>query len=259
MLNSPDLTEIFKTHKSKIYHLALSIVRNEKDAEDILENTFLKVMKKINTFKGKSQLSTWIYRIGYNEALTFLRKRSRGLKLSTRLKHSNEEVSGLYINWAKLPDSRLLDTELKERIDNAIKHLPIEYRMPLALHIINELSARDTAQILKVKEPTVKTRLHRAYMAVKSQLQDYNQDIRERKRLQNNRCGIWTGFIHNYAIGSLAKDKRYAFKRHIRGCLSCNSFLNSYQQAIRITNALECRDIPIKLQQKIESFLRKNS
>lgn len=259
MANPPDLASIFKIHKNKIYNLALSIVRNEKDAEDIVENTFLKVIQKISTFKGRSQLSTWIYRITYNEALMFLRKRSRRFKLSTDLKHSGQEVRGLAINWAKLPDSHLLDAEFKERINKAITHLPIKYRMPLLLHIVNELPTKNAAQILNIGSASLKTRLHRAYLAIKSQIQDYNKDMRLKESSQHSRCNIWTGFVHDYSTGSLAKAKRNAFKRHIRDCRSCNLFLNSYQQAIRISNALECQDIPIKLLQKIESFLKKNS
>lgn len=244
----PEISEIFAKYKNKVYRLALSITRNEKDAEDVLQNTFLKVIKNLAFFKKKSQISTWIYRIAYNEALMQLRKRRSGFRLSRASK-------GLFVNWAKLPDQELLDREIKQRVDDSIRQLPIQYRMALLLDNVEGLSLKESARVLNLKINSLKTRLHRARMIVKKDISDYFKDRQIKEEKQSRKCGSWTGFVYDYSIGGLGKGLRGAFRRHIGDCRGCKSFLSSYNKAIRITRALECRDIPDELKYKIETFL----
>lgn len=259
LANSLTIEEIFTKYKDKVYRLALSITRNEKDAEDIMQNTFLKITKNLIYFRNKSLLSTWIYKIAYNEALMYLRKKKGQTRLSNYIKrYRGKAASGLFVNWARLPDEQLLDKELKERIDNAIRNMPIRYRMPLLLDRVEELPLKDSAKILGLKINSLKTRLHRARLSVRSEISDYFRDKQEqREERLNKRCNAWTGFVYNYARGSLGRSKTGAFRRHIKGCTSCNSFLGTYLRAIDITGALQCQDLPAELKDKIETFLRK--
>jgi RNA polymerase sigma-70 factor (ECF subfamily) len=247
-----DISSIFSAYKSKVYHLALSIAKDEKDAQDIVENTFLKVMRKIDRFKGKARLSTWIYRIAYNEALMFLRKRRRQNSLGQRYSRTWQGVS---LDWPQLPDAWLLQDELKTRIDSVIKSLPISYRMPLLLHIIHGESIEEAARILGLRKASVKTRLHRAYLMVKDEIEQYNQDKAQQIKPLTSQCQAWTGFVHNYATGELENKKQLAFKKHTNDCPQCDTFLKAYQEAIKITGSLQCQDIPLELQKRIQSFL----
>ncbi len=96
--------EIFKEYKDKVYRLAISIVRNEKDAEDIMQNTFIKVMDNLKSFRNESHISTWIYKIAYNEALMYLRKRRSQFNLSNYIERQTKKKElGLFMNWSKLP------------------------------------------------------------------------------------------------------------------------------------------------------------
>ncbi len=246
---------LFKQYKGKIYRLALSISRNERDAEDILQNTFLKIAKYIKRFRNQSSISTWIYRIAYNDALMLLRKRQRQFRLLGRLKKQKEKLlSPMFVNWSRLPDEQLLDKEFKQRIDGAIKRIAIQYRMPLLLHTIDGLSLKDAALVLGLKQNSLKTRLHRAHMMIRDEISGYFKDREESK---DKKCSLLTGFVYEYAKGRLGRKRRIAFKRHIADCIRCNSFLSAYLKAIRITGALQCRDVPLELQQKIKSFLKK--
>lgn len=248
--------EVFSEYKNKVYRLSLSITRNEKDAEDTMQNVFFKVLKNLKYFRNKSSLSTWIYKITYNEALMNLRKRKSQFKLSTSLKLSRDKgTSGLFVNWSKLPDEQLLEDELKERIDNGIRHMPIQYRLALLLDQVEGLPLKESAKILGLKINSLKTRLHRARLIIKSDMQDYFKDKQEEP--VSRRCGIWTGFVYNYARGNLGKTRDRAFKRHIKGCRSCNSFLDTYLKAVDITKALQCQDLPEELRERIESFVLK--
>lgn len=251
-----DVDSIFKKYKDKVYRLALSISRNEKDAEDITQNAFLKIIKNLMYFRNKSQISTWIYKIAYNEALMHLRKRKSQFKLSGYLRRSAEKTPvGLFVNWSKLPDKELLDSELKERINRAIAHMPIKYRMALLLDNVEGLPLKDSAHILGLKINSLKTRLHRAHLLIKQDITGYFGDQEILQEEKDKRCGIWTGFVYGYAKGYLGKRKTEVFKRHIRDCVNCNSFLDTYLKAINVTGALECQDLPNELKDKIETFL----
>ena len=248
MPEAKKIETIFKEYKNRIYRLGLSITRNEKDAEDVLQNTFLKIIKNLANFKNKSQLSTWIYRITYNEALMQLRKR----RSQYRIKQANH---GMHVNWSKLPDEELVDGEIKQRVDDSIRHLPIQYRMPLILNNQEGLSLKESAQVLNLKMNSLKTRLRRARLIIKQEMTDYFKDRQEKQEQQEKKCGIWSGFVYDYVDGSLGKVRSRAFNRHIKDCLGCRQFLATYDLAIQVTHALECRDMPQELINKIETFL----
>lgn len=253
-----DIETIFRRYKDKVYRLAISIARNDSDAEDIMQNTFIKIIRNLKYFRNQSSISTWIYKIAYNEALMHLRKRKSQFRLSNYLKAPKAKLeAGLFVNWSRLPDQQLLEGELKERVGLAIRQMPIKYRMPLLLDMVEELPLKDSAGILGLKINSLKTRLRRAHLLIKSEITDYFRDKEEPKEKRERKCGIWTGFIYDYARGNLSKRRSRAFKGHIKDCSSCNSFLDNYVKAIYITRALECRDLPEQLKDKIKAFLLK--
>ena len=248
---------IFDKYKSKVYRLALSITRNPSDAEDITQNAFLKIIKNLSYFREESQISTWIYKIAYNEALMFLRKKKSQNRLSQFLNKSKQKSAyGLFVNWAKLPDQSLLDGELKERINNAIADLPIKYRMPLILDNAKDLPLKESAKVLGLKINSLKTRLHRARLIIKHDISGYFHDQEQAKAKNKRGCAILVGFMNKLVIGEMGKIKTAAFKKHIKDCRACGLFLDSYQKAIVVTKALECQDIPEKLKNKIGSFIK---
>jgi RNA polymerase sigma-70 factor, ECF subfamily len=258
MADTHTIETVFAQYKSKIFRLALSISRNEKDAEDILQNTFIKIIKHLDDFRYQSQLSTWIYKVTYNEALMYLRKKYRNFRLANFLTSPKGMAShSLFVNWAKLPDEQLLDSEFKERVELAIRNLPIKYRMPLLLHHAESLPLKEAAGILDLKLGSLKTRLHRAYLVVKAEMTRYFNDRLPRQDPSNPTCRLMLSFIYEYAGNRLVPGKQRAFRKHIEDCRNCKAFLDTYTQAIRITNALTCQDPPPELQEKIKSFLLK--
>lgn len=253
---SRGIEPIFVKYKDRVFRLALSITRNPADAQDALQNTFIKVMANLGGFRKKSSLSTWIYRIAYNEALMLLRKRRQQSRLSgSIIKELKAKDTGLFINWPKMPDLALLDKELKERVDEALNRMPIKYRMPLLLDNVELLPQKESSAILGLKLNSLKTRLHRAHLLLKNEISAYLKDMAPSKDWESKRCTALTGFIYKYAKGLLPKTKGDSFKKHIKGCPGCGVFLDSYQKAIAVTKALECRDLPDELKHRIETFL----
>jgi RNA polymerase sigma-70 factor (ECF subfamily) len=256
---TPDIGRLFSRYRDKVYWLALGVSRNEKDAEDITQNAFLKILKNLRRFRGDSRLSTWIYRIAYNEALMHLRKRRREIPLDGPAERRlSESLPAFHVNWSALPDEELLRGEFRTRVEDAIRRMPIKYRMALLLHHVESLSVKDAAAVLGLKAGSVKTRLHRAYLMLRSEIADYMGDKEQPSGAEDRRCGAWTGSLFEYAVGKMRRETEEGFMRHISDCPGCNSFLDSYRKAIRITNALQCRDLPAELRVKIESFITKS-
>jgi len=161
----------------------------------------------------------------------------------------------MFINWPKVPNKELLAGERKSRLEYAIRHIPIKYGMLLLLHHIEDMPLNQSAQILGISLSSLKSRLHRSILMASSVLKDYLKDKKEREgKLKEKECPAWVGFVYDYAKGNLDAGTRKDFERHIFDCSGCSEFINGYSKAFAITEALECQDIPLELQRKLESF-----
>ena len=257
MAETFDINTLFNDYRQKIYRLALGITRNEKDAEDILQNTFLKVIQHLGEFRQRSRISTWMYRIAYNEALMLLRKKKRLLNFAEPVGDLSFQVpSGWSVNWPEIPDAQLLNKELKARLERGLKTLPIKYRMPLLLHRVEGISLQETAAILNLKLNSLKTRLHRAGLMIKAEMDLYHRDRKQVEPLEHTCCPVFTGVINEYVQKTMAPAETKRFDAHIKDCDGCHAFLHSYERALQITNALQCQDIPRDFQVRLEAFLK---
>jgi RNA polymerase sigma-70 factor (ECF subfamily) len=170
--------ELVDRYDDKIYRLAFRFVRNETEAKEIVQDTFLSVWRKLDTFKGDSQFGSWLYRVAANAALMRLRAQRRHPEVST------EELPIDYLdnyghlpntaeNWAKRPDDELQSDELRRRIQKAVDGLPEIYRTVFLVRDVDGLSTEETAEVLQISVPTVKTRLHRARLALRDAISQY--------------------------------------------------------------------------------------
>jgi RNA polymerase sigma-70 factor (ECF subfamily) len=169
------LVEIFM---DPVYRLILRMTGNEQDAEDITQETFIKVIKSLPDFEGRSQLATWIYRIAMNESLMNLRRR-KPAGSTVEIDAGNEEDDGAeieIIDWAAQPESELLDSEGKQQLDLAIARLPESMRSVFALRDLQGLSIEETASVLGISIPNVKTRLLRARLKLRQDLSLYHRE-----------------------------------------------------------------------------------
>jgi RNA polymerase sigma-70 factor (ECF subfamily) len=170
--------ELVDRYEDKIFRLAFRFVRNETEAKEIVQDTFLLVWRKLDTFKGDSQFGSWLYRVATNTALMRLRAQRRHPEIST------EELPVDYLdnygqlpaageNWAKRPDDELQSDELRRRIQKAVDELPDIYRTVFLIRDVEGLSTEETAEVLEISIPTVKTRLHRARLALRDAITRY--------------------------------------------------------------------------------------
>lgn len=160
-----------------IYRLALRILGNPQDAEDVLQETFLKAFRHLPSFDGRSSLATWLYRIATNEALMLLRKEKEGFVSLDEPNSDNEEDQEplQIVDWCCLPEEMLMNAESKKMLEQAIARLSPALRVVVILRDLQGLSTRETSQILQISEEAVKTRLSRARLQLRQWLSEYFQ------------------------------------------------------------------------------------
>nr|MBP8164337.1 sigma-70 family RNA polymerase sigma factor [Anaerolineales bacterium] len=146
-----------------------------QDAEDVLQNTFLSALTHLSNFEGRSSISTWLYRIASNEALMLIRRKKPAFNLEDLQTDDSDEgaMPEIFVDWSVLPERELLTGESKQAIDDAIQKLPETLRMVFVLRDIEDISIKETAEILNLTETNVKTRLLRARMFLREQLSAY--------------------------------------------------------------------------------------
>ena len=170
--------QLLDRYEDKIFRLAYRFVRNESEAKEVLQDTFLSIWRKLDTFKGDTQFGSWLYRVAANTALMRLRAQRRHPEVST------EELPVGYLdsygqlpppgeNWSKRPDDELQSDELRRHIQAAVDALPEIYRTVFLLRDVEGLSTEETGEILSISVPTVKTRLHRARIALRDTISGY--------------------------------------------------------------------------------------
>lgn len=159
-------------HSPGVYRLALRLMQHEADAEDVVQETFLSAFKAIGDFQGRSQLSTWLYRITYNTAMMRLRKHQPDTVSveETETAADGSLVPTQLFDWCCLPESDFETNETRARLEQAIRDLPEKLRVVFVLREMEGLSTEETANALDISIETVKTRLHRARLWLREQL-----------------------------------------------------------------------------------------
>ena len=173
-----DLADEFGT---KIYQLAFRYLRNKEDAEEVTQDVLFKVYRKVDAFRGDAALSSWIYRITFNAAMSRLRtakyQRSQDDDRNTAVAdgdlHGDAPRAKDVADWSDLADEQVLRSQLRARVMRAILALPAIYRAPVMLRDIQGMSTEEASAVLHVKDQTLKSRLHRGRLILRKQLADF--------------------------------------------------------------------------------------
>jgi len=159
-----------------VYRLALRLLKNEADAEDVMQETFLNAFKAIGSFEGRSSLKTWLYRITYNNAMMRLRQKDPAL-LSIDESWPPEDgaviVPQQLFDWCCLPERELTSEETRQKLATAVTDLPPALKGVFLLREFEGLSTQETADALEISTDLVKTRLYRARLQLRENLADY--------------------------------------------------------------------------------------
>ena len=155
------MADLVKAYEKSVYNFAFKICRNPDKAEDIMQETFLSMIKSLKQFDGKSKLSTWLYRIVVNHCLM------EGRKKRYDFVSFDDDDNGLYessyaADWDTIPVNSVENEELKSILDSSIGKLSPEYRVVFLLRDVEGISTEETSKITGLSIPAVKSRLHRA-------------------------------------------------------------------------------------------------
>jgi len=173
------LADLAVTYSSKIYQLAFRYLRNKEDAEEITQDVLYKVYRNVGAFRGDAALSSWIYRITFNAAMSRLRtaRYQRWQDEDRPAAAGDREESGSparadVADWSDMADEQVLRSQVRRRLFRAILALPAIYRAPVVLRDIQGMSTAEASARLRVKDQTIKSRLHRGRLILRKQLTD---------------------------------------------------------------------------------------
>jgi RNA polymerase sigma-70 factor (ECF subfamily) len=173
-------TELVARHQERVYALAMRLLRDAAEAEEVVQEVFITALEKIPSFRGEAAFGTWLHRVAANAALMRLRRRRRapdGLgaepveDLLPRFDAQGQlVVQGPSHDWAKRADEQLSDQQIRRAVADAVQNLPDDYRIVFLLRDVEELSSEEMAEVLGVSVAAVKSRLHRARLALREKL-----------------------------------------------------------------------------------------
>jgi RNA polymerase sigma-70 factor (ECF subfamily) len=172
------LEQLIQIHGAKMYGVALQFMRNEHDAREVMQDALVSIWNKIGSFEGKSAFTSWIYRVTANAGLMALRKKKRrenDVSLDTAASDDDDApVPALRLrDKGPLPDKAAMTGELGEQVRAAIDQLPELYRVVVLLRDVEELPMNEVMEATGLSEPALKSRLHRARLALREALLPY--------------------------------------------------------------------------------------
>ena len=172
------VADLASTYGPRIHQLAFRYLKNWEDAEEVAQDVLMKVHRKIDAFRGDAALSSWIYRITFNTAMSRLRtakyaRPAEVQRVEPSASQYAERGTAEPADWSALADDRVMRGEMRERLIKAITKLPTVYRVPVILRDIQGLSTEEASAVLRVKPQTLKSRLHRGRLILREHLAEF--------------------------------------------------------------------------------------
>ena len=178
------LADFERSYRARIYQLAFRYMKNHEDAEEVTQDVLFRVFRKIDAFRGEAALSSWIYRITFNTAMSRLRsaKFSRPLEVPQADLTMPSGDDGLnssreFADWSSLADDELYRVQLRQCLVAALMELQTIYRVPVLLRYIQGLSTDEASAVLKLKPQTLKSRLHRGRLILRERLAEFSNGL----------------------------------------------------------------------------------
>ena len=174
------LGDMADAYSGKIYQLAFRYLRNKEDAEEVTQDVLYKVYRKVDAFRGDAALSSWIYRITFNTAMSRMRtaqfQRARAEEAQGSTVEGGESLAPMrndVADWSDMADEQVFRAQMRKRVLAAILALPAIYRAPVVLRDLQGMSTEEASAVLNVKDQTLKSRLHRGRLILRRQLADF--------------------------------------------------------------------------------------
>ncbi|HEX6465485.1 MAG TPA: sigma-70 family RNA polymerase sigma factor [Vicinamibacterales bacterium] len=170
------VADLASLYGPRIQQLAFRYLKNWEDSEEVAQDVLMKVYRKIEAFRGDAALSSWIYRITFNTAMSRLRigRAAKHVEFqSPEHEESPERTQAEPPDWTQMADDQVMRSEMRDKLIGALRHLPAVYRVPVLLRDINGLSTEEASAILRIKPQTLKSRLHRGRLILRKHLTEF--------------------------------------------------------------------------------------
>jgi RNA polymerase sigma-70 factor (ECF subfamily) len=178
------VADLSARYGARIQQLAMRYLKNREDAEEVAQDVLLKVNRRIDAFRGDSALSSWIYRITFNTAMSRLRRMKHLRPIEPALADTGSlddagtpRVAPDPADWSSLADDEVMRGELRARLVQALRTLPAVYRVPVLLRDVHGLSTEEASAVLRIKPQTLKSRLHRGRLILREKLGDFAKGL----------------------------------------------------------------------------------
>lgn len=185
--------EMICRYEAKVHNLAMRLTRNPEDAEEVLQDVFITVYRKIDSFEGKAKFSSWLYRITVNAAFMKLRKKKqeKAVSMEDMLSVVENKAASQPTAFGARADSLAVNNQIRESLENAIGRLPEDYRAVFVLRDVDGLSNKEVSDILGLSIPAVKSRLHRSRIMLRKKLRKFYEDFAEEtKKRRSSRASL---------------------------------------------------------------------
>ncbi len=174
------VAELASEYGSKVFQLAFRYLKNREDAEEVAQDVLMKVVNKIDAFRGDAALSSWMYRITFNTAMSRLRSakalragEARDESLDAVAPNGERAVLREVADWSSMADEHVMRSELRRKLVKAVLELPAIYRAPVVLRDLQGLTTEEASAVLNVKDQTLKSRLHRGRLILRQRLAEF--------------------------------------------------------------------------------------
>lgn len=243
------LEDLIRLYQGRVYRFGMKMCGNAEDARDVVQDTFLSVAKSIGNFRGEGALATWLYKI----ARSFCTKKRRRSKFAPEKTEPIEEPGRQAIEPADSrlsPEHEIARRELELALNKAIAGLPPAFREVFLLRDLEGLSTEQTAQVLGLQVATVKTRLHRARLAVRKALAPL-LGLEESSQGPRTQCPDVALLLSRYLEGELSPSVCAEMERHLDACGRCRDTCASLKQVLALCRSSPEPEVPAELQETI--------
>jgi RNA polymerase sigma-70 factor (ECF subfamily) len=242
-------------HQSRIYRFGMKMCRNPEDARDVLQETLLAMARGVPDFREESSISTWLYRI----ARSFCLKKHRKSKFAPERVDSLETDLPLQaerlVAPGKRPDEVLEGKELQEALEESIDGLEPIYREVLVLRDFEGLTAPEVAEALSISVDAVKSRLHRARLAVRSAMSRF-LDPEENDRPASSGCPDVVALYSRHLEGEIDAAVCAEMEKHLAGCTRCRARCQTLKDVVALCRANPSEPVPEPVQESVRTALR---
>jgi RNA polymerase sigma-70 factor, ECF subfamily len=234
-----------RAHSDAIFRLARRMLDDDREAEDVVQETFFNAWKSLDGFDGRARLGTWLFRIAYNAALMRLRNKPQveSLDADSREEGAGGSMPEHVLAWEETPEKLVERKETAEILDRAIGALSPTLRAAFVLRDLEDRSTAETAQILGVSEQVVKVRLHRARLDLRERLGEYYGAGAAPARTMT--CEQLVQYLSDYIDKDIDAPLKRQAEEHIATCRHCQVLLDTTQKTLQLYRENKPRVMPI--------------